>query len=116
VSLAVDHNRAGDGTATVRLRGEADMSVENCLRAALYEAVAATPPPSAVIIDLRDLTFLDCAAVRVLLETSRLAQAAAVPLTVCDPQPLVRRVLGALGLAELLGLATVPMSRAAVDG
>jgi anti-anti-sigma factor len=116
VSLAVDHNRAGDGTAIVRLRGEADMSVENCLRAALHEAVTTAPPPSAVIIDLRDLTFLDCAAVRVLLEASNLAQAAAVPLVVRDPQPLARRVLRALGLWELLSPTTVPTSRAAGDG
>lgn len=116
MSLAVDHNRAGDGTAIVRLRGEADMSVENWLRAELHEAVTARPPPSEVIIDLGDLTFLDCAGIRVLLEASHLAHAAGMPLTVRDPQPLVRRVLGALGLAEPLGLTSVPTSRAAGDG
>jgi anti-anti-sigma factor len=110
----IDCSRAGDGTAVVRLIGEVDMSVEERFRAALCAAIVSAP--SAVVVDLGDLTFLDCAGVRVLLESHRLARAATVPLTIHNPRPLVLRVLRALGVSEELGLTGAMMSSAANGG
>ncbi len=92
-AVTVDHR--GD-TRLVRLHGELDLQSEPLLRAGL----SSQPDPTAraVIIDLGAVTFLDCAAVNLLLGLARRCAADEVGLLVADVPAKVRRVLVALDL------------------
>lgn len=112
VRLKVDYERSGNADVIVRLSGEVDLSVEGHLLVMLEEALVGQP--SAVVVDLGGLRFLDCAGFRALLKAQSAAEACGCRLTVRDPQPLIERVLRVLQVADILGLPRA--AAAARDG
>ncbi|MBO8188790.1 anti-sigma factor antagonist [Streptomyces spirodelae] len=86
---------------TVRARGELDIATLHELESALVRALAETAPPR-LVVDMRDVTFLDCSVIRVLLRarTTALSQEGWLVL-VCEHVP-VGRLLRRLELQHLL--------------
>ena len=98
--LEVHELMTGPRRACVTVVGEVDAATE----ALLAEVVARTwaAGPVAVDVDLRRVTFLDAAGLRVLLLTSRTARQRAVPLVLTAAPGIVVRLLTMVGLGEQL--------------
>jgi anti-anti-sigma factor len=85
----------GPHSAVVRLSGELDLAVADLLRAAL---TAARRGAGTVVVDLGELSFMDCAGIGVLVEERRRAEAEGYEV----------RITGASGeVAELLALTGI---------
>lgn len=85
----------------IRLTGEFDISNAQ----AILEAVSKARQGRAdahVVVDLRDVTFIDAAGIRALLRAQQQAQQGGGGLVVRGPSPLVLDMLTVLGLAEQL--------------
>ncbi|MEU0511719.1 MULTISPECIES: STAS domain-containing protein [Amycolatopsis] len=89
-----------DNAVIIHLAGELDLStIEGC-GADLREVVARTPPPSAVVLDLRELTFLSACGLRIIREFALTGASHGTPTAVvARPGGIVRRVLDA-GLTD----------------
>jgi len=84
------------GVPTIKLSGEVDMSNVDALRRLIEPVVARAP--ERVIFDLASLTFMDSSGIALLLQVS--AKTGTVRLR--DPSALVRRMLDATGLSDVL--------------
>jgi anti-anti-sigma factor len=106
------------GHVVVALGGELDFCGTGYLGRALGDAAASGSP---IIVDLAELTFLDCAGLSVLISARREAQVAGGDLLLAAAGPAVVRLLSLIGQAdELLVYASVreaasgaPQARAA---
>ena len=95
-----------DGDAiVVAFAGDLDL-----VRTAEAEAVLldAQAPGATVLLDLRDLRFLDSSGLRLVLQAQRRAQAGQGRLLVAPGTGAVRRVLDLSGVAALLELVDPP--------
>jgi anti-anti-sigma factor len=97
---------ADDGSMRIRLSGEIDLAnaaaVEDQIRAAL------NPQPSAVSVDLTDLTYLDSAGIRILYGLASRLQALRIALELIVPLSSPTR-----RLIELSGFDSVATVRPA---
>lgn len=85
----------GDGIM-LELSGEIDMSNVDSLRAKIEPVITKRPQP--VTFDLHDLAFMDSSGIALLLQIAAQAQS----VRVHRPSPLVRRMIEATGLTEIL--------------
>jgi anti-anti-sigma factor len=69
-----------DDTATIRLEGELDLSCEEIFRAQVVSRMASWRA-STVIVDLRDVSFIDSRGLRILLDLEAAARADGLELT-----------------------------------
>lgn len=95
-SGAADITFDADGVPTIKLSGEIDMANVDSLKRLIEPVVARSP--KLVIFDLAALTFMDSSGIALLLQVS--AKTHAVRLR--DPSPLVRRMIEATGLSDVL--------------
>ena len=93
-----------DGSVSLRLTGEIDVSNADQVEAALKEATR--EGPEELLLDLRAVTFLDTAGLRLILLAHRWQKRAghALRLLLGEPESAARRVLEISGLLVLLGL------------
>lgn len=84
----------------VLLSGEIDMSVQKELHDVLHAVVAASPTITEV--DLREVTFLDCAGIGELVRAYLDARRRGQILVVTQPQAFVREVLDLVNTLALL--------------
>jgi anti-anti-sigma factor len=88
-----------DGSVTVRVSGELDLSSVDSLEAEVGRALAASPPR--LVVDVSDVRFADSSAIAMWVRW-----AGVVPeFELRDPPPLLRRVISTMGLAQKLGLS-----------
>lgn len=87
------------GYVVVALRGELDVSGAAGIERALAGAAA---PRSRVIVDLAELTFIDCRFVYALAAAWQQARQAGGDLLLASPRGLVLRILSLTGLIDLL--------------
>lgn len=92
--LAVE-SRDGE-LPTLVLRGELDSSNVSVLEREVAAVLA--KGPARVVFDLSDLAFIDSAGLAVLVTTAATVE----QVTVRNPSPILRRVLAATGLTDLL--------------
>lgn len=92
--------------------GECDISDVSSLRERLLGVVASRP--SAIVVDLSRLGFLDCAAVRVLATVGRKVTLMGGSLAIAAPTAQVGRLIEVTGLDRRL--ATYPNVAAALAG
>jgi anti-sigma B factor antagonist len=92
--FSVSRRRAGDGVAVVAV-GEIDLATVDAVQAEIDAARAET---TLVLLDLRDVTFIDSAGVRLVLEGSRALAAGGGELVVVRGGAEVRRVFDLVGL------------------
>jgi anti-sigma B factor antagonist len=92
--------------AVVALSGELDLSVEPELSATLDRVV--TAGESIVVLDLRELTFIDSTGIRALIEAHRRCATARCQLYLVSGPPEVRSVLTLCGIEERFTLLHDP--------
>ncbi|MGH3940776.1 MAG: STAS domain-containing protein [Pseudonocardiaceae bacterium] len=94
--------RAGpDSDRVVVVVGEVDLATAPRLRQTILDLLT-EEPPLGIRIDLTEVSLLDSTGVFVLIDTYKRAKTRGVPLTVENPQQIVRRVLEICGLLEIL--------------
>ncbi len=86
----------------VRLRGELDLATVPRLNEVLADALTKRRP--AIVLDLRDLTFLDSTGIQALVTFRRRATQDGAELKVRSVQPGPLKVITLTGLAGLFGL------------
>ena len=94
-------SRAGS-TVTVALQGELDLATAASLRSCLSPLVQGEPAPDRLVLDLRDLTFLDASGISALLTVQRALDRRGGTLVLRSPSRLVRRVVKVLDLEQAL--------------
>jgi anti-sigma B factor antagonist len=101
---AISHilSTQADGKPSLRLIGDIDVmnitEIEGVLRRLIGEK------PTVLVVDLREVTFLDSAGVRLLLQAHRWQQEAGNSLRVVPGGGMARRVLEVSGLDRILGI------------
>jgi len=88
---------------SIRLEGELDLACEDSFRAAVASRMASWRP-STVIVDLRELTFIDSCGLRMLLGLDAAAREEGFELTLVRADGQVRKVLRITRLDRLLPL------------
>ncbi|MDQ4040798.1 MAG: STAS domain-containing protein [Actinomycetota bacterium] len=78
------------------LRGELDVSVVG----EVEEAIGAVASGSRVVMDVRDLSFIDSSGIRVLMTLDLRARSEGWSLAIEQPQPAVRQVLELCRIGE----------------
>lgn len=90
-----------DGTTTtLALTGEFDLAEIDLVRAKFAEACG--NGSSRVVIDLRELTFIDSTGISFLLSATKEDEGGRLSFVACDA-PAVRRVFAITGVADLFG-------------
>jgi anti-sigma B factor antagonist len=92
---------ARDGVAIMALSGELDMSTAPILREELAQVEHSGPP--AIVIDLRDVTFIDSSGLKEFLEAKSRAQSNGHRLLMSGANPQARRLFELTGTQSLLG-------------
>jgi anti-sigma B factor antagonist len=93
--------RREPGRLVLRPRGELDIATVQRLR----DAMAQREPDEALVLDLRDLGFLDTSGLQLVVEISRRARADGFELTLIRGARGVQRVFEIAGLTEMLPFA-----------
>lgn len=96
-----------DGQEVLSLAGEVDLTNAGVVRDAAADCLR-DRRPACLALDLRALTFCDCAGVRALRSALRQAGAAHAAFRLIAPRPQVRRVLALLEAGDLLAAAEAP--------
>jgi anti-sigma B factor antagonist len=94
-AVEIDTQVDPSGTQIVTLRGELDSSNAISLEAAVTSIAAGHP--QRLIFDLTGLSFMDSAGIAILINT-----ATKTSVSLRNPSPIIRRVLEATGLADVL--------------
>jgi anti-anti-sigma factor len=89
----------------VALRGELDLERVGVVQEALDDLYAVGW--QSVVLDLRDLTFIDSTGLSLLLEVERASRAAGRSFAIVDGSPAVARLLGLVGLSDHFARAQV---------
>lgn len=96
--MTYEIDEGDDGSLTVSVNGELDITNVNSLGSAV--AAALEQEPSRLIVDVRDLGFADSSAIALWVQW-----AAVVPeIELRDVSPLLRRVVESMGLAQTLNV------------
>jgi anti-sigma B factor antagonist len=90
----------------VVLEGELDFSNAGAVRAALEEL--RTAGWRSIVVDLRELTFIDSTGLSLLLEADYVARRQGAALAIVDGSPPVARLLELVGLGDHFDRAEVP--------
>ena len=100
--------RVIENGASTRLApaGELDIATTPTLERAIAEATA--EPGALLVLDLRELTFMDSTGLRTLAQTNARAESAGFELTIWRGSPQIERVLEISGLGALLPLEDAP--------
>ena len=95
-TLTFELASSDDGSALVKVAGELDITTIEDLEEAVQPVIARDP--KRLVIDVSSLRFADSSAIALWVKWST-----AVPeLEIRDPQPLLRRVIDSMGLAQTL--------------
>lgn len=88
---------------TVTLRGEVDVMTVDQVRLALTDAIAARP--SAIVVDMADLSFIDSTGLGAIIFGFQRARDAGIGFKLARPSRGVRQILVLSGLLEVVELA-----------
>jgi anti-sigma B factor antagonist len=94
------------GGVRVRPRGEIDLGTVDSLRRHIDRCVAAGN--KRVVLDLRDVTFMDSTGLHLILETDAAARAAAWELRLIQGPARVQRVFALAGVVDALPFVEAP--------
>ncbi len=100
-----------EGTPVVRAEGELDLGTLDQFRTATSEVMRRNP--SAVIFDLRQVTFIDSSGLGILLATRKRLGSERSAVTVITQQPAVLNSLSTTGLDRYLCVVPEPLAAAA---
>jgi anti-sigma B factor antagonist len=91
------------GVVLLRLEGELDIAAAPAIRGAIDGARAEGRAP--VVLDFAEVTFVDSAALRELLEGDERLRADGAELVLAAPRPVVARLLELTSTSEMLTLS-----------
>jgi len=97
-------HRSGGWATTAALRGELDSLAAPAVRDVVAGLFGRKDQSSPVVLDLTEVSFLDCGGVGALVEARSSAQSVGRRLALVGVQPAQRRLLDILGLSALLGV------------
>lgn len=92
------HPSDDEGTISVAISGELDISNAEVLRKQFEPILALLP--ATLIIDIAELTFMDSSGIALLVQLATRIDS----ITLRNASPLIRRVLEATGVTTLLGV------------
>ena len=95
-----------DHTTHLRPAGELDIASTPALEEAIAEATA--QPGASLVLDLRELTFMDSTGLRTLAQTNARAEPGGFSLAIVRGPRQIERVLEISGLGALLPLVDEP--------
>jgi anti-anti-sigma factor len=95
--VATSHD---DGTATIVLIGDFDMSGAAHFWASVSEALGTRPP--SITVEARGLTFIDSSGLAALIRAREAADEAGVAFRIREPSPMLRRIVEITGTVDLL--------------
>lgn len=98
--LSIDTCPEGDGVHLF-LRGEIDLAT----RDDLAKALQAMPPHTDVVVDLTDVTFMDCCGMTPLIDAYQHAHDSGNRFSVVHANGVARLVLAATGVLDVIGEA-----------
>jgi anti-anti-sigma factor len=101
--------RLADGSVTVEVRGPLEAETVGALRSVVLDAIRAWRPPR-LVIDLRNVPFMDSIGVGTLVAGSNAAREVGGALELRSPSPFVHRLLHITGLTDFFGLPPMPES------
>jgi anti-sigma B factor antagonist len=90
--------------ATIMVGGEIDLATSPQLRAVLVDLV--DRGFHQLIVDLEQVSFLDCAGIGMLVDARRRVQVHGGSLKLVRPRPFVRRVLALTGMTTVFSIDT----------
>lgn len=102
---------ARDGWVYVTISGELDVTATRTLAHQLAEIAGLQP--TRLIIDVSSVSYLDCAAARLLASTNAMLPPAEKPVLI-GAQPLVRRLLELIGFTEFIEMRVGPEAPAQI--
>jgi anti-sigma B factor antagonist len=108
MTVTVDAHVTAPGVRTVRLAGELDLDGYDLVSEALERVEREEPRPHAVVVDLRELSFMDSTGARVLAEAHRRAQRAGFRLAVVPGSGQPARLIEMLRLDAHLEMVPDP--------
>lgn len=113
-SVSVAYRRAGAGAEVVEVQGEVDVATAPHLDQGLSDLIDHQGNLS-VVIDLREVAFMDAAGLAVLAKARQRIQAKDGALALADPPRHVRRVLEVTGMAGAFDTCGINRSSANDD-
>ena len=97
-SATVTVLRDGSGLLKLSIAGELDLASVESVHETIDQVLS--PDPLPVVFDLGELTFMDSSGIAMMLQISKRVST----IEVRNVTPIVRRVIEATGLVEVLGL------------
>jgi anti-anti-sigma factor len=88
----------GDGTVTVSVSGELDITNVEALGSAVWPAIGREP--ARLVVDARELRFADSSAIALWVQWATAVR----KIELRDASPLLRRVVETMGLSDILGV------------
>jgi anti-anti-sigma factor len=100
------HVQSADRAAVIVVSGELDLASAPALEEELNRAV--TNGADLVIVDLRELEFIDSTGLGLLIKANRMTEAAGRRFAIVKGQSQVQRLLGVTGIEQRLTLVDSP--------
>ncbi len=88
----------GDGTVTLKVAGELEISTRSLWRSRVDEAIASRP--AAITLEASEVVLLDSSGFAALLRARSRAREARVALRVTEPSPALRRLTDIAGVGD----------------
>ena len=98
---------AQDSTETVTVRGDVDLATVGALR---NELTGALDRADKVVLDLREVTFMDTQGLAAVIEAEQASSSTGTPFVVVRAPATVHRLFDMIGLTERLTVVDDPAS------
>ena len=93
-------HRASDGSIRVEVGGPIDLATVDVLSRRLNQAL--DEQPTALVVSLKDVTFLDSSGINAMMTAYRRANAASIVFTIVNCPAIVERIMRVVGIFDLL--------------
>jgi anti-sigma B factor antagonist len=103
VSLSIRTGAQGDRTFVIALRGEVDYTSAQQFREEV-SALLAGGALRILVVDLKEVSFLDSTGVGTLVVASRICADFGVTMLLRDVNPFIARLFAVLGVSDILGV------------
>ena len=103
VSLSIRTGAQGDRTFVIALRGEVDYTSARQFREEV-SALLAGGAIRVLVVDLKEVSFLDSTGVGTLVVASRICADFGVKMLLRDVNPFIARLFAVLGVSDILGV------------
>lgn len=100
--LSISSVRVADRVVAITLDGEIDYATAPRLRGSIMEALTTEPAPTAIVVDMAGVTFVDSIGLGTVVVGYRICRQVGVKLAVRNPSEFVARLLEVSGVTATL--------------